>query len=376
MNRLFWCLVAAAFALPNLGTAAETIIIASGESAEAPEQPQLAITRSGAIHVAYGIGNSVVYARSEDGGRTFAQPMRLPGTNVLALGMRRGPRIAAAGQFVCITAIGGRQGKGRDGDVLAYASADGGKTWTGPVTVNDAPDAAREGLHAMAAGPKGEIACVWLDLRNGKTEIFAAVSEDHGQSWAKNVLVYRSPDGHVCECCHPSAAYDGEGNLHVMWRNWLGGARDMYVARSTDSGRSFGKDQKLGKGTWPLDACPMDGGYLAASPKGEVFTAWRRENAVFLTRPSSANEEQLGPGAQPWIAFTSQGPYVVWLEDGSDRLLLRTPGNSDAMELAAKAAAPVIAASLEGQGPVVAAWEERRGKRSTIHCRVLALRSF
>jgi hypothetical protein len=286
--------------------------------------------------------------------------------------MRRGPRIAANGQTVGVTAIGGSQGKGRDGDVLAYISSDGGKTWAGPTPVNDTSDSAREGLHAMAAGPPGQLSCVWLDLRNGNPEIFAAASDDGGKTWKKNVRVYRSPDGHVCECCHPSIAYDQRGNLYVMWRNWLDGARDMYLARSTDGGRTFEAAQKLGKGTWPLEACPMDGGYLAASPIGDIFTAWRREAAVFLTSHSLESEQRLGAGEQPWIAAGAQGPFVVWLEKGTDRLLLRSPGHTHSVELAPKAAAPVIAASPDGQGPVVAAWEEGHGKSATIRCKVIA----
>jgi hypothetical protein len=238
------------------------------------------------------------------------------------------------------------------------------------VIVNDVPDAARDGLQARAAGPGGELCCVWLDLRNGMTEVFAALSEDGGATWEKNVRVYRSPDGHVCECCHPSVAYNRDGNLHVMWRNWLGGARDMYLARSTD-GRIFAQAKKLGQGTWPLDACPMDGGYLAATTKGEVFTTWRRDSAVFLST-STANEQRLGAGEQPWIAATDRGPFVVWLEEGTDRLLLRSPENSRDTELSPQAAAPVIAAALDGKGPVVAAWEEKHGKRATIFCRVIA----
>ena len=52
--------------------------------------------------------------------------------------MRRGPRIVATQQGIVITAIGGAQGKGKDGDVLAYRSTDKGRTWNGPVKVNDA----------------------------------------------------------------------------------------------------------------------------------------------------------------------------------------------------------------------------------------------
>ena len=85
-----------------------------------------------------------------------------------------------------VTAIGGQVGKGRDGDVVAWRSMDDGKTWQGPVRVNDAADSAREGLHAMASGADGSIWCVWLDLRDKKSEIYATVSKDDGATWAAN----------------------------------------------------------------------------------------------------------------------------------------------------------------------------------------------
>ncbi len=44
----------------------------------------------------------------------------------------------------------------------------------------------------------------WLDLREKGTVLYASKSMDHGETWSKNILVYRSPDGSICECCHPS----------------------------------------------------------------------------------------------------------------------------------------------------------------------------
>lgn len=41
---------------------------------------------------------------------------------------------------VCVTLLGGKQGKGRDGDLPAQTSSDGGKTWNAAVSVNDAKD--------------------------------------------------------------------------------------------------------------------------------------------------------------------------------------------------------------------------------------------
>lgn len=368
------CHLAAVFvslsALVCQAAGADVVVLARGDAAHPPQQPQVAVDANGVIHVAWGQGNTVYYTRSDDGGGTFRQAAPLPGTYVMSLGKRRGPRIAAGGEAVCITFVGGKQGRGRDGDVLACRSMDGGRTWTEPATVNDVADSAREGLHAMAAGPAGELCCVWLDLRSSKTEIYAATSRDGGASWDKNVRVYRSPSGSVCECCHPSVAFDASGRLHVMWRNSLTGKRDMYFATSSDGGRSFGPAAKLGQGTWPLDACPMDGGYLAVAPDGGLIAAWRRDKQVFLSEPDRP-EQRLGAGEQPWIAATAKGAYVAWIDGRPGRLMLKSPGH-EAATVASGAGDPVIAAPLAGAGPVVLAWEQRHGREATVVCQVLA----
>jgi hypothetical protein len=359
-------------ALASTGYARDAVVIASGSQQNRPRQPQIVVDEKGAIHVAFGINNTVLYCRSDDAGQSFGKPVELPGTFVMSLGMRRGPRIAVTENGICVSAIGGKQGKGKDGDLLAYHSADHGKSWHGPLAVNDAPDVAREGLHAMAGGPQGQMCCVWLDLRNRKTEIYAAVSGDGGQTWGKNILVYHSPDGSVCECCHPSVAFDAAGKLHVMWRNSLSGSRDMYLASSADGGNTFGKAVKLGKGTWPLDACPMDGGQLAISPKGDIFTAWRRDSEVFFTSTSGSSEQRIGVGKQPWIAAAKGGPHVLWLQDRTGQLMYLAPGARAAKQLAPKANDPVIAAAPGGSGPTVAAWEQRQGNETELMCQVVA----
>ena len=358
-----------AFAIGAIG--AEPIELARGEAPLHPQQPQLTVDGTGAIHVVYGVNDVVCYQKSVDSGKTFGKPVELTFAHAMSLGMRRGPRIAAGDKGICITAIGGKQGKGRDGDVLAMHSTDRGKNWTGPLQVNDADDSAREGLHAMAAGPKGELCCVWLDLRNRETEIVASTSLDGGKTWSKNVLVYRSPDGSVCECCHPSVTIDDRGRVLVQWRNSLGGNRDIYVASSSDGGKSFGASQKLGTGSWQLRACPMDGGAIAVSGN-QICSVWRREKSLYLSTLASGQEQSLGPGEQPWIAATKAGPYIVWLFKRGQQAHLLAPGSKTPTKLGSNAGDPVIAAGAKDSGPVVAAWESRDGKNYTIMCQVIA----
>lgn len=363
--------IAMILSIPAIAFAGETIDLAGGAAPQKPQQPQVAVDANGVIHVVFGVGDEIRYCRSDDGGKTFGKPIALPTVHAMSLGMRRGPRIAVTDSAICVTAIGGKQGKGRDGDLLALRSTDGGKTWSEPVAVNDKADAAREGLHAMAAGPKESLSCVWLDLRNGETEVMASSSTDGGKTWSKNTLVYRSPDGSVCECCHPSVAIDPKGRTFVQWRNSLAGARDLYVASSADGGKTFGKAAKLGNGSWPLKACPMDGGAIAVGATGKVSTVWRREKAVFLLLSGQREERRIGDGEQPWVASTADGPFVLWLKQRGEAAMLLSPGNDSPIELAAHANDPVIASGPNGRGSVVAVWETREGKNNKIQCQVV-----
>jgi hypothetical protein len=334
------------------------VVAVEGPDREA-RQPQVAVDQEGRIYVTFGVGNVVRCARSDDRGRTFAVST-VGSVDALSLGMRRGPRIAVAGNAIVVSAIGGREGKGRDGDLLAWRSTNAGKTWAGPVRVNTIEASAREGLHGMAAGPDGSVYCAWLDLRVRGTQVYGARSRDGGASWEPDRLVYRSPDGSVCQCCHPSVAYGPDGTLSVMWRNLVRGARDLYLVRSPDGGATFGAAEKLGRGTWNLSACPMDGGSVSAGPGGLIETAWMRESSMFTAEPGEP-ERRLGRGVQGWTAIGSAGPYSVWLANRPGRLLAQVPGRRDPLTLAEGAIDPVVAAGPGGRGLVIAAWETKEG---------------
>ena len=88
-----------------------------------------------ALHLAFGVAEQVYYCQFDEVSRPSPQAaFRVPN---MSLGMRRGPRTAHSQNAIAITAIGVAMGKGRDGDILAYRSLDRGKSWLGPVKVND-----------------------------------------------------------------------------------------------------------------------------------------------------------------------------------------------------------------------------------------------
>lgn len=312
------------------------------------KQPRVAVGNSGLIAIVYGQGNEIFCRTSKDGGVSYAEPTRVGEVERLMLGMRRGPQVAAAGSSLVVTAIGREHG-----NLVSWRSADGGRTWVGPTSVNDRASSAREGLHGLAAGAGGSVHVVWLDLRDGQTKVLGARSLDQGRTWEPNRLVYASPEGTVCECCQPTVAANDHGEVAVMWRNSLAGARDMFLARSNDGGRTFGEPQKLGTGSWPLRACPMDGGGVAVAA-GSVATVWRREEVVYAAAAGD-EEKPLGRGRNAVVAFGPDGITTAW-QTPEGAIVVKRPGSDPVTVGRGRFAS--LGAAPGGAGPVVLAWED------------------
>jgi hypothetical protein len=210
------------------------------------------------------------------------------------------------------------------------------------------PGAAREGLHAMTADSTGHAAAVWLDLREKGTRLFGAWSSDGGATWSKNKLLYESPDGTICQCCHPSLLALGNGEFAVMFRNALAGSRDMYLLKMKDGNVTV--PTKLGSDTWKINACPMDGGGLARSGAG-MISAWRRDSDVYLANPGE-QERKIGTGKDIALATLNDRVFAIWTHTGKIEAWIS--GQSEV--ISNNGAFPTLAPLANGS--VLAAWEE------------------
>jgi hypothetical protein len=254
--------------------------------------------------------------------------------------------------FAVITAIVGS--KAGEGDLLAWYSKDG-LQWSEPVRVNDVANSAREGLHAMAAG-NGWVVAVWLDLRAKGTRVYGSRSKDGGVTWTPNFLVYESPSGTICECCHPSVRVGPAGEIHVIWRNSIDGSRDIYYSRAAGSALEWSPARKVGRETWKLNACPMDGGGIAVASNGGAVTAWRRGDRIYVAKPDGG-ESELGKGKDPAIAAgLNDSLYAVWTSPEGVRM--RSTKEDREQSLSAAGAFPQV---LFTGKRVLAFWEEEGG---------------
>ncbi len=106
-----------------------------------------------------------------------------------------------------------------------------------------------------------------------------------------------------------------------MFRNFLDGNRDLYVASSSNGGRSFENAQKLGDGNWKLNGCPMDGGGLTINDKGVVETVWQRKGIIYANEPGK-EEMAIGEGKGCTLASLGNKNVYAWVEKGKVVCLL------------------------------------------------------
>lgn len=269
--------------------------------------PVVLADAEGTFHLVYGQDSTIYYATASNPSFSFSKPVAIATLPNLVAGAKRGPQVAVAGQYVVITAVN------RLGDIYAYSLDRRSKKWSSAVRVNDVPAIAKEGFQAIAGTSAGIIHSAWLDLRgDNHNKIVGSSSHDGGHTWSANQVIYKSPDGTVCECCKVSVAAQGN-DVYVQFRNWLDGSRDLHLAHSRDGGLTYAPPQKLGLGTWKLSGCPMDGGAVVLSPAGQPVTAWRREGTLYACVPGHA-ETRIGTGKNITVAESSNGAVYAWDE--------------------------------------------------------------
>ncbi len=199
--------------------------------------------------------NGIFVRRSPDGGKTWEPDA----ASVIAHNSTPGipfedkPYIVAgtAGPHAGNVYLGWTQFTLTSSDLLFSRSTDGGVTWSQPIKLNSAPglprddNGALEGFHAVA-GPDGTLYAVW-DSGEG---IMMAVSHDGGKSFShdRRILatgpLYFGITGVSRTNGFPQIAMDPRGDkkggkLYVSWSDYVNGDVDVFVASSTDHGRSW-----------------------------------------------------------------------------------------------------------------------------------------
>ncbi|MCS7046287.1 MAG: exo-alpha-sialidase [Gemmataceae bacterium] len=238
-----------------------------------------------------------------------------------------------------------------------------GLTWTNPVAVVDhfntaEPMEDKPWLRADTAknSPyRGNLYIAWtkFDVYGSKqpehkTHIFFSRSTDAGKSWHVPMRISETAgncldDSNTVEGAVPAVGPQGE--VYVAWA----GPRGLCMVKSTDGGRTFGKEQFIAampggwnfpvKGLGRANGLPVTGVDLSDGPRRgtlylcwadrrhgdpDVFAASSRDGGATWTDPVRVNDDQPGNKKEQFFPWMAVDPA-----DGSVNILYYDRGDLD-----------------------------------------------
>lgn len=266
----------------------------SAQGVDAAE-PVTAVNPDGSFYVAWvnheKTQGDVMLARFDAQGKRLWEPVRVNPQAGNATAWRGDqPSVVSAGKtsvYVVWTARVESNGK-KGTDLYLSVSDDLGQTFAAPVKINDDKAPAAHGMHSLAvAEPSGRIYVSWLDERNvhapqpstkadghhmeSNRELFIASSTDGGRTFSKNQRVAAD----ACPCCKTAMALAQDGTIYIGWRHVLpGNFRHIAVTSSSDKGATFSKPVIVSDDKWVLQGCPVSGPSMALGEGGVLKVLW------------------------------------------------------------------------------------------------------
>lgn len=222
----------------------------------------------------------VYFSRSTDQAATFSSPVTISSNGFIS-------QIAVNGDNVYVCFF---RPKADNKTGLFFArSTNGGANFETPYEVTDAVIGSNsvkfDSPNSISVDAQGNIFCIWNDGRRGGsgTDIYYAKSTNNGVSFGQNKMV-NSVSGSVDKKrTAPSISAYGS-NLYVVWREEddnNGSNRKIYFKKSTDGGSTFSTEYEIASNGFGSPS-------MNVSSKGEIYIAYPNysgdKNGIFCTK--------------------------------------------------------------------------------------------
>lgn len=147
-------------------------------------------------------------------------------------------------------------------DIQLAVSDDGGRSFARPLRLNrDTGDTLQE-FPSLAYDSTGRLHAVWLDPREAgpgleePADLYYTTFEDG--TLGEEINLTADQDSSVCGCCLPDVDIDADGSVTITFRNTTAdGYRDPF--RITGRAGRFSSPRRVSPPVWKIDACPVAG---------------------------------------------------------------------------------------------------------------------
>jgi hypothetical protein len=304
--------------------------------------PFVTADRRGGFYVAYveraSDAANVMLQRLAADGQPSAKPVRVNDRNNDAAVRNENPPKVALGPGDDVYVCWANERARWKGDIRFARSTDGGKTFAQAITINSDAGGAPTGhaFQSLAVDQRGRIYVTWIDERNKSgedrgAEIWMSTSDDGGRTFSRDRRILSD----VCECCRTNIQVDTAGRLFLSYRTVPARGpeyRDIIVASSVDGGKSF-STTRVSADLWEINACPVTGPALCVDKQGRLTVIWFTGGArpglyfamssdhgkSFAPRRLLDAEQKMGKHAQ---AVAGDSRIVVAWDDVTDRSVI------------------------------------------------------
>ncbi len=223
---------------------------------------------SGGLFMADGSASAGLSVRSDDGGRTWAEPAVIAQEPDAARGgVAAGPVVVDPRRPRVMYAVTPRfpaTERSRN-EALISRSSDGGRTWQPPQRVVDSGEGRMVSGHRLSVLPDGALLDVYTLITFGgpKLSLHATRSTDGGASWSeprkvadlKTKWLFQDPESgeqvsHTTSLLSDTGVDPRTGRVYVAWQDarFNGGAADgVALASSGDGGRTWSEPVKVNR---------------------------------------------------------------------------------------------------------------------------------
>ena len=217
---------------------------------------------------------AAVIAASADGGKSWSNPLRVNDVKESVQDGESAPRLAfsASSRLYAVWAATAKSGILLQGNVrFAMEDANGG--FTPARTLNEVDGTAR--FPVVETTPDGTVLVAWIDRRGDAAapRRLALVRLGVGGSvLAKNFQVGEG----TCECCRIGLAIGAHGKEIYLGSRELNAKliRNHAVRKSSDGGATFGPPLLISDDRWEVPFCPDSGPTIAIDGRGHLHVTW------------------------------------------------------------------------------------------------------
>jgi hypothetical protein len=305
----------------------------------------------GTLWLAWMAGGQISVASSGDDGHSFSTPVQVTRERLnLDWGPDARPKIVVDQKGGIALAFSIFKDKAFNGQVLYTRSDDGGKSFADarPITENNES----QRFEALGLDADGSVFAAWLDKRNrvparengqkyDGAGLFFASSRDGGATYSEARLAVDN----TCECCRLGLAFAGPGRPVVVFRNiFEGSVRDHAIVAFTDP-VTLGEVRRVSQDDWQIAACPHQGPSLSISAAGTYHVSWytsgKARKGLFYARSQDEGRTFTDPlpigrpdrnPSRPNVIAGPHGTAMVWKEfDGEKTTVNLMTSRDDGM---------------------------------------------